>query len=42
MLELKTLGGDRMGGYTSWFEAYSVTLIDRCSFLFVFLVNAGP
>ena len=20
-----------MGGYTSWFEAYFVTLIDRCS-----------
>ena len=34
MLELKTLwGGNRMGGYTSWFEAYFVTLIDRCSFL---------
>ena len=30
MLELKTfLGGGRMGGYTSWFEAYFVTLIDR-------------
>ena len=24
-----------MGGYTSWFEAYLVTLIDRCSFLCV-------
>ena len=24
-----------MGGYTSWFEAYFVTLIDRCSFLCV-------
>ena len=24
-----------MGGYTSWFEAYVVTLIDRCSFLCV-------
>ena len=36
MLELKTfLGGGRMGGYTSWFEAYFVTLIDRCSFLCV-------
>ena len=22
-----------MGGYTSWFEAYFVTLIDICSFL---------
>ena len=36
MLELKTFwGGNRMGGYTSWFEAYFVTLIDRCSFLCV-------
>ena len=36
MLELKTFwGGNRMGGYTSWFEAYLVTLIDRCSFLCV-------
>ena len=24
-----------MGGYTSWFEAYFVTLIDICSFLCV-------
>ena len=24
-----------MGGYTSWSEAYFVTLIDRCSFLCV-------
>ena len=24
-----------MGGYTSWFEAYFVTLIHRCSFLCV-------
>ena len=24
-----------MGGYTSWFEAYFVTLIDRCSFICV-------
>ena len=36
MLELKTFGGgNRMGGCTSWFEAYFVTLIDRCSFLCV-------
>ena len=28
-------GGNRMGGYTSWSEAYFVTLIDRCSFLCV-------
>ena len=36
MLELKTvLGENRMGGYTSWSEAYFVTLIDRCSFLCV-------
>ena len=36
MLELKTFwGGNRMGGYTSWFEAYFVTSIDRCSFLCV-------
>ena len=25
-----------MGGYTSWSEAYFVTLIDRCSFLCVY------
>ena len=24
-----------MGGYTSWYEAYFVTLIDRCYFLYV-------
>ena len=36
MLELKTFwGGGRMGGYKSWFEAYFVTLIDRCSFICV-------
>ena len=36
MLELKTfLGGGRMGGYTTWFAAYFVTLIDRCPFLCV-------
>ena len=29
------LGGNRMGSYTSWSEAYFVTLIDRCSFLCV-------
>ena len=28
-------GGNRMGGYTSWFEVYFVILIDRCSFLCV-------
>ena len=36
MLELKTIfEGNRMGGYTSWSEAYFVTLIDRRSFLCV-------
>ena len=36
MLELKAfIRGNRMGGYTSWFEAYFVTLIGRCSFLCV-------
>ena len=34
MLELKTVfGGNCMGGYTSWSQAYFVTLIDRWSFL---------
>ena len=28
-------GGNRIGSYTSWFEAYFVTLIDGCSFLCV-------
>ena len=28
-------GQDRMGGYTRWPEAYSITLTDRCSFLCV-------
>ena len=36
-----SFGGNRIvGGYTSWSEAYFVTLIDVLSF--VFLVNAGP
>ena len=28
-----SFGGNRMGGYTSWSEAYFVTLIDRCSLI---------
>ena len=37
-MELKTVRVRNivwMGGYTSWSEAYLVTLTDRCSFLFV-------
>ena len=35
MLELKTFGGESYGWLHEWFEAYFVTLIDRCSFLCV-------
>ena len=35
MLELKTFWGESYGWLHEWFEAYFVTLIDRCSFLCV-------
>ena len=35
MLELKTFGGNRIGGYTNGLRPTFVTLIDRCSFLCV-------
>ena len=35
MLELKTFGGESYGRLHEWSEAYFVTLIDRCSFLYV-------
>ena len=44
-MELKTVRVRNivwMGGYTSWSEAYLVTLTDIYDLSFVFLVNAGP